>query len=262
VGINVPPQKRARGHTSGILNPKRSTARTRHNLVVRTPGKTINSKPEEAGRGAERLAAPNAYGMYHQSSLGPSFQHGWAVESAHGKPTWVEGSGGEEAAHRMESTVQHQQEEATEVFKIPRIFKPMYRLLLQASEAELACGAVQTIKCRFCPDTTLKDFEEFKRHCKTTERHPLEIHFCDRCGDFFVRGDSLKRHRIKPPAECRKVTPMKAAEKRRVTEEAHEGFIRQLERSLTTGENIGRPFCQIIKDRYPESSKKRTGNRR
>jgi hypothetical protein len=70
------------------------------------------------------------------------------------------------------------------------------RLLLQASEAELACGAVQTIKCRFFPDTKL--FEEFKRRCKTTETHPPEIHFCGRCGGFFVRGDSLKRHRRKP----------------------------------------------------------------
>jgi hypothetical protein len=248
--------------TSGILEAKRSAARTRHNLVARIPETKINGKPKEAGRGAERLATPNAHGIYHQFSLGPSFQQGRMVEPADGKPTWVEGSVDEEAAHRIDSTAQQQQEEATELFEIPRKFKPGYRLLLQASEADFARRAVQTIKCRLCPDTKLKDFEEFKRHCKTTETHPLEIHFCDRCGDFFARRDSLKRHLNQPPAECRKVTPVKAAEKRRVTEEEHENFIRRLEHGLTTGEGIGRSFSRIIKDKYPESSKKRTGGSR
>ena len=219
----------------------------------------ISDKPKEAGRGAERLATPNAHGIYHQSSLGPSSQQGWAVEPAYGQPAWVEGSVGEEAAHRIDSTVRQQQEEATELFKIPRIFKPRYRLLLQASEVDFARGAVQTIKCRLCPDTKLKDFEEFKRHCKNTETHPLEIHFCDSCGDYFARRDSLKRHQDRPPAECRKVTRLKAAEKRRVTEDEHEDFIRRLEHGLMTGEIIGRSFTQIIKEKYPESSKKRTG---
>ncbi|KAN0123257.1 hypothetical protein V8E52_003210 [Russula decolorans] len=261
VGINahdVPPQKRARGGISGILKAKRSAAGTRHNLVARIPKTTINDKPKEAGRGAERLATPSAHGIYHQSSPGPSLQQGWAVEPADGKPNWVEGSVDEDAAHRIDSTVQQQQEEATELFKIPRKFKPGYRLLLQASEADFARGAVQTIKCRLCPDTKLKDFEEFKRHCKTMETHPLALHFCDRCGDYFARSDSLNRHHKRPPPECRKVTPAKAAEKRRVTEDEHEDFIRQLEYTLITGEDIGRSFSQIIKEKYPESSKKRT----
>jgi hypothetical protein len=259
VGINVPPQKRARGGTSGIRKAKWSMARTRHNLVARTPKQRDEHAPKEAGRGAERLAAPNAHGIHPQPSLGPSFQQGWAVEPADGKPTWVEGSVDEEVARRIDSTVQQQQEEATEHFEIPRKFRPRYRLLLQASEADSARRAVQTIKCRLCPNTKLKDFGEFKRHCKTTEAHPLEIRFCDRCGDFFARRDSLKRHLNQLPAGCRKVTPVKAVEKRRVTEEEHENFIRRLEQGLMAGEDIGRSFSQIIKDKYPESSKKRTG---
>jgi len=181
------------------------------------------------------------------------------VEPAHGQPTRVEGSVDEEVAHRIDSTVHQQQEEATELFKIPRKFKPGYKLFLQASKADFARGAVQTIKCRLCPDTKFKDFKDFKRHCKTMEAHPLEIDFCDRCGDFFARSDSLKRHHNQPPTECRKVTPVKAAEKRRVTEKEHKDFIRRLEHSLMTGEDIGRPFSQIIKEKYPESSKKCTG---
>ena len=256
----MPPQKRARGRVSGILKARQSTSRTRHNLLARIPEQQKGNAPKEAGRGAERLATPNAHGIHPQSLLGPGFQQGWVVKPADGEPTWIEGSVDEEAMHHIDSTVPQQQEEATELFDIPRIFKPWYRLLLQASEADFARGAVQVIKCRLCPDTKLKDFEEFKRHCRTTETHPLEIHFCDRCGDYFARCDSLKRHRNQPPAECHMVTVKKAAEKRRVTERTHQDFIRRLEHCLMTGKNIGKPFSQIIKEKYPESSKKRTGN--
>ena len=254
---SVLPQKRARGKTSGILKAKRSAARTRHDPLARIPETKINSGPKEAGRGAERLATPNAHGIHNQSLLGPSFQQGWAVEPAHGKPTWVEGSVDEEPARCIDSTVQQQQ---GELFKIPRIFKPEYWLLLQTSKADLARGAVQAIKCRLCPDTKLNDFEEFKRHCNTTETHPLKMHFCNLCGDYFARSDALKRHRERPPPECRKVSqdlgPARAAEKRRVTEKAHQDFIQRLEHCSKTGKDIGKPFSQIMKEKYPESSKK------
>jgi len=258
----MPPQKRARGGgtTEGIPNAAQAAARTSNKPAARIPRQDINCKPKEAGRGAERLATQSSQGIYHQHLPGPSFQQGWVVSAVDGKPTWVEGSVDEEEAHRIDSTVQRQQEEAARLFEIPRKIKPGYRLLLQASEVDFARRAVQIIKCRLCPDTKLKDFEEFKRHCKTTEAHPLQIHFCERCGDFFARHDSLKRHRSQPPAECHKVTPAKAAEKRRVTEETHQDFIRRLENGLMTGSaDIGRPFSQIIKEKYPKSSKKRTG---
>jgi hypothetical protein len=247
----------------GILKAAQSAARTRHKPAARICKRRFSGAPKEAGRGAERLATPSSQGIYHRSLLRPSFQQGWAVDAADGKPTWVEGSASvdEEAVHRdhIDSTVQQQHEDVTKLFDIPRKFKPRYRLLLQAPEADFALGAVQAIKCCLCPDTKLEDFEEFKLHCRTTETRPLEIHFCDHCGDFFVRRDSLKRHRNLPPAECRKVTPVKAAEKRRVTEEAHEDVIRRLEHGLMRGKDIGRPFSKIIKERYPESSEKRTG---
>jgi len=226
--------------------------------VARIPKQNSNGQPKEAGRGAERLATPSLQGIYHQSLPKPSFQEGWAVDAADGKPTWTEGSVDEGAVHHIDSTVQPQHEEATDLFVIPRKFKRAYKLFLQASEADLARGAVQAIKCRLCPDTKLKDFEEFKRHCRSTEKHPLKIRFCDCCGDFFARQDSLKRHCKLPPVQCLKVTPVKAAEKRRVTKEEHKAFIWRLKHGLMTGDDIGRPFCQIIKKKYPESSKKRT----
>jgi hypothetical protein len=61
-----------------------------------------------------------------------------------------------------------------------------------------------------------------------------------------------------------------AAQKHMATEEAHEGFIRKLEHSLKTGQGISLPVRKpgpfslesVIKDRHPESSKKRTGKSR
>jgi hypothetical protein len=261
---DIPPPKRARGggKAKGIPKAARSAARTRSKPAARIPKHKIDNKPKEAGRGAERLATPSSQGIYHQSLPGPSFQQGWAVEAADGKLTWVEGSVDEEAVHHTDSTVQQEHEEETEQFVIPRIFRPAYRLFLQATEAEFARGAVQAIKCRVCPETKLKNFEEFKRHCRTTETHPLELHFCGHCGDYFARPDSLKRHWNKPPPECPTNTPAEAEEKRRVTEDEHRVFVQRLEDCLTTGEDIGRPFSHIIKERYPKSSKKRASGSR
>jgi hypothetical protein len=258
----MPPPKRARGGETaeGVLKAERSVARTRRKPAARIPKALTNYKPKEAGRGAERLATPNSQGIYHQFLPGPSFQQGWAVDAADGKPTWVEGSVDEEAVHHIDSTEQNT--EATGLFVIPRKFKPEHRSFLEASEADFARGAVQVVKCRFCPDTKLKGFEEFKRHCKTSEAHPEEIHLCGRCGDVFARPDALKRHRGSPPSECRDATPATlagAAEKRTVTEKIHEDFTRRLEHALRTGNVKGmKGFAQLVKERFPKSSKKCT----
>ena len=259
----MPLQKRARsGATEGILKAARSAARTRHKPVARTPMASISDTPKDAGHGAERLATLNTQGICHQPLLGPSIQQGWAVQDPDGKLIWVEGRVEEEAMHHIRSTVQQQQgkeeeEEKVEHFRIPRIFKPEHREFLVATEVDLARGVVQHIKCQLCPDTTFKTWEDFKRHCNTTETHPLKINFCDWCGDFFARRDALVRHHQHPPPECIGVTSEAAAIKRRETEKAHSEFVGRLMGCLKTGENIGKPFSQIIKEKYPGSSKKR-----
>jgi hypothetical protein len=98
---DMPPQKRARVGTKA----KVSAARTRHKPAARIP-RNLNDKPKEAGRGAERLATPNAQGIYRQSLLGPSLQQGWAAEAADGQLIWVEGS----MEERVDSTVQQQRQ--------------------------------------------------------------------------------------------------------------------------------------------------------
>jgi hypothetical protein len=117
----MPPPKRARGGGAEreILKAARSAARTSRKPAARIPYAKITGKPKEAGRGAEMLATSSSQGFYHQSLPGPSFQQGWAVDAADGKPIWVEGSVGEEAVHNIDSTVQQQNEKATELLAIP-----------------------------------------------------------------------------------------------------------------------------------------------
>jgi hypothetical protein len=93
--------------------------------------------------------------------------------------------------------------------------------------------------------------------------HPLKISFCDNCGDYFARTDSLERHRKKPPLACRSATSEEAKEKLRETQKIHDEFMERLKGFLRTGEDIGMPFSRIIKEKYPDSSsKKRTGGSR
>jgi hypothetical protein len=196
-------------------------------------------EPREAGGGAEKDATPNAQGIHPLPLLGPSFEQGWAVEAADGQLTWVEGSVEEEAVYHINSTVQGQQQEETKDEKVGRFAR---------SSAQL------------CPDIKLKTWEDFKLQAPL--RHhggaSLKISFCDDCGDFFARG-SLERRCRNPPTECFNVTPEKADAKRRETEKVHDKFRTRLEGFLRTGEDIGRPFSQIIKEKYPYSSKMCTG---
>ena len=261
----VPPRKRARGsgRTKGIPKGAQSGASTSHEPVARIPRTKINDKPK-AGRGAERLATPSAQGVYHQTLPGPSFQRDSVVDAAHGKPAWVEGSDDEEAAHHSDDTQNQKEENTKKLFYIPHRFEPRHMMFLQASESDAARGAVEAIKCRVCLDMEFKDFNRFKRHCDFTEVHPLVIHFCNLCGDFFARSDALVRHGTNRPSECPKVTPNTAVQKHRETVEAHEDFVWGLQHCLNTGQDTRtlKPFNQIIKDKFPGSSKKRTRRRR
>ncbi|KAI0299868.1 hypothetical protein BC826DRAFT_993803 [Russula brevipes] len=88
------------------------------------------------------------------------------------------------------------------------------------------------------------------------EAHPRQIEFCESCGDFFARLDSLIRHRKSRPLRCLRVDSDTADEKRRKTVVAYEDFKAHLELCLETGEDIGMPFGQIIKEKIPDSSKR------
>ena len=150
---------------------------------------------------------------------------------------------------------QQQQQAGDKRFKIPSDLKKWQRTLLAASEVDWTLGTVEEIKCRLCPDAGFRTWLEFTRHCNMSEMHPRRISFCDRCGDFFARSDTLERHRKRPPSECLRVTRGMAEAKRRETERAYERFTDGLEQCLSSGKEV-KPFSHIIKDMYPESSKR------
>ena len=245
-GYPMPPPKRTRGGNAyGI-----PTA-TRHEPVAGIPITMIYSEPKEAGRGAERLATWNPQGIHHQPLLGPSFQQGWVVEPAEEQPPSVEGSVEVEVARHTDVGAQQQQGKT-----LPKKLSPEHRGLLAGTEKDWRDGRVAEIKCRLCPDTHLQEWDDFKRHCNSSEKHPRKIIFCDKCGDYFARPDSLKRHIKSPPEECRSIKSRRAEEKREATQRAHEQFIVRLNRFVETGEAIGEPFCDIVKRMFPDSAKK------
>ena len=260
----VPPQKRGRGEpANGILEATQSAASARHKPVARTPNKSINDELKEAGRGAERLAAPNAQGVHHRPLQRPSFQQGRVGQTVDEELFWVEGSVEEEPVQQQQQQEQGQQAEAVKYLEFSKKFKIGCEALLAATQADRERGSVREIKCRRCPDKMFKSWDDYTRHCDTSEKHPLTIDFCDFCGDFFARTDSLKRHREHPPVECLSVTRSKADEKRRETQRIHDEFVARLREFLRTGEEYPEmPFSRVIKEKYPESSKKNKFNGR
>ncbi|KAI0258754.1 hypothetical protein BC834DRAFT_691636 [Gloeopeniophorella convolvens] len=78
------------------------------------------------------------------------------------------------------------------------------------------------LKCRVCPedeDSTLRDWVNFKRHCKTSSSHPSQLYFCKRCWRPFCRMESCVRHvrnqALKGPAtSCQEKVAKSASHKR------------------------------------------------
>ena len=182
------PQKRVRGdNPNGILEAAWPAPRACHKSVTRVPKQNTNRKPKEAGRGTESLTIPHSQGVHHQSLLGLSLQHGWAVEAVSRQLTWVEGSV-EEIAQCVDRTVRQQEQEEVqqECFNIPKDLKMGYQVLLMATQADRAHGSISEIRCRLCPNTKFNKWGEFRRHCDNNEAHPLTIYFCEYCGDYFT----------------------------------------------------------------------------
>jgi len=253
---------------NGVLEAVRHTRTARRKQVTRTPVTEINDKFEVAGRGAEMLAAQNAQELYHRFPLGPSAQESTEVTAWENQP-WVEGREQIAMWQHENSVVQPQEvsSSGTEVgqededaegalFSIPKRLSQRHSGLLNATAEDWARAFVRVLKCKLCPDAGFCNWEGFKRHCDQSEAHPFRLSFCELCGDFFARIDSLKRHRESPPPECLCVPPEVALAKRRATEIAHRNFLERLERCLETGEDIGDPFSKIIMDMFPDSSKR------
>ncbi|KAI9448656.1 hypothetical protein F5148DRAFT_1292168 [Russula earlei] len=253
--------------TLRVLDAGRSTNRTRYKPATRTLS-GLNHKSEVVGRGAERLATPNAQGIYHPFLQGPNDQQESTSTIAQEELPWVEGGEQGAAWHHTSDMVRQQEadrandedgEAAEEYrFRISKRLNERHRSMLEATAADWARGAVRALKCRLCPDADFSNWEDYKRHSDTAEAHPRSISFCDSCGDYFARGDSLVRHRKNPPPECLNVSPDVAENKRTATRKAHEDFSEDLDGFLNSdGEVRGlRFFSERMKEIYPKSSKR------
>jgi hypothetical protein len=255
--------KRKKG-ASGVLEAVGSTSRARQKSATRILAQK-RDKSEAAGRGAGRLAATNAHEVYHEFLPGPSVQQELVVTTVQGELPWIEGSA-EEATWNQASSVVPQQGVGTNDgeredveardFQIPRRLTQRQRGLLEATPDDFARGTVRELKCRLCPDTGLRNWEDYRRHCDSKEAHPLKLNFCSYCGDFFARSDALARHRRNRPPECQGFTEEGVRAKQRATMRVHEEFEELLKRYIETNEEIGDPFAQRIKAMFPDSSKK------
>ena len=259
-GYEVLPQKWPNGgDLDGVPMVAVSGNDTLHESVART--QRNKWAPKAMGRETETLAALNTHGMRHPSLLGPSIQQGWLMAYAQNETPWDEGRVEKKGSKDIDGVPVMQQWAKNISIPIPKNLDEEFRTLLAATEADWKSETIQRIMCRLCREARFKTWDRFKRHCNTTEAHPLKIAFCNRCGDFFSRSDSLRRHRDKPPFQCRNAMPEKAEEKRRVTEKAHKEFKERLKHCGKTGEEVGGSFAHIIKMIYPDSSKKRTGSK-
>ena len=142
------------------------------------------------------------------------------------------------------------------LFYIPKRLNKDYKPFLKATSEDLARGTLHELKCKLCPASDFTTWDGFTRHCKTAEAHPLEVFVCGYCGDFFARYDSFQRHSENQPPECLRVSPCEAEDKRTETKRIHEEFRKNLKVHLETNEGNWKPFAQIIKEKYPKSSKR------
>ncbi|KAH9958722.1 hypothetical protein BC827DRAFT_547752 [Russula dissimulans] len=245
---------------SGTAGPTNRTP------AVRT--QTAKNRKSKALRcGAGRLAALSAQEVSGRSPQGPSVQQVSAGTIAQEKLPRIEGSVEGEMLYAIDSTVPRKEtgcyieeskpEEApSTLFYIPRQPDLRHKALLEATSDDWARGTIRVLKCRLCPHAGFSNWGLFTRHCDTMEAHPASFSFCDHCGDFFARSDSLERHYKSHPAECRDVSPVMAEIKRRETTRVHREFEERLHRCLKSDEEVGRPFAQIIRAMYPNSSKR------
>jgi hypothetical protein len=224
----------------GVSETRGYADNTHHKGVTRTP-QDINRKSKDVNHSAERHVVPSGLGVPNRFLQGPNDLEFMGTISQ-GQLLSVEGS--------------VQGVEDSSVFCIPKRLDKRHRGLLVATSAELARGVIPAIKCQLCPDADFSNWEDFKRHCDYMEAHPLNISFCDSCGDFFARPDSLRRHCRNRPPECLVVSQEEAAVKRRETERVHEEFKSKLEHHLKTDKQIWKPFAQVIKEMFPKSSKR------
>ncbi|KAH8996579.1 hypothetical protein EDB83DRAFT_2475110 [Lactarius deliciosus] len=263
------PQQRVKLTTDGVLEAVGSTKRARSTPAIRTQS-TINGKSKAAGRGAGRLASTTARGVYHRSLVGPSVPQGSVGALVQGQPSWSEEREQEETRHDTSNSLPQQisrqnpeiSEDGEDFRAIPKSLTTWQQLLLQTTQADVERGAVSVIKCRLCPTERFKNWEYFCRHCSDSEEHPADINCCERCGIYFGRQDSMKRHNDSATKACCGTTPEEAAWRKYKVKQLLGTFQARVEYCLRTGEELGPTFATIARVEIPSKSKKAFSTRK
>jgi hypothetical protein len=244
------PQKRGNSTTDGVLEAAWSAKRARRTPATKTQPK-INRKSKAVGCGAGRFASTTARGVYHRSSLGPSVPQG-----SMGAGTTVMDRG---ERRRKRSTMQAAalcQEISEDIHAIPKTLTAWQWLLLQTTQADVERGAVSVMKCRLCPTERFKTWACFSRHCRDREEHPAKVKCCERCGIYFRRQDSMKRHNDSATKVCCVTTPAEVTWRKHKAEQLLADFQAMVEYCLRTGRSL-----VLHSPRSPEQSS-RVGRRR
>ncbi len=254
------PKKRGRPGAIRVPGGAESTKRTRRSPATRTR-QISNDKSKAAGSGAERLASTTAQGLYHRSLPGLSVPQGSVRTLGQGQLSWIEereqvetrpDTGGSAPFQSAENA-----EDGEDLHNIPRNLTERERLMLQTTQADEERGAVRVIKCRLCPKPRFGTWVTFQRHCKSCEKHPSDLRFCPKCGDYFGRPDSGIRHKDKKYQEaCLNTSQDGAREKRQKVERLLEAFEARLKHCLRSGEDIGPRFSDVMTKKLTNTSKK------
>ncbi|KAH9020937.1 hypothetical protein EDB85DRAFT_2001902 [Lactarius pseudohatsudake] len=179
---------------------------------------------------------------------------------------WAQHAGEQEETPSSTQQIDQQDPEIAEDPKgphaIPETLSLWQRLLLQATQADVERGAVSEIKCRLCPAERFKTWPSFYRHCRDSEEHPAEIKCCERCGIYFGRKDSMKRHNNSATKTCCGTTPDEAAWRKYKVKQLLAAFLARAEYCLRTGEELGPTFAAIARAELPSKSKKAFSSRK
>ena len=226
------------------------------------------SKSKEVVCGA-KLTRSTSQEVYYQTSPGHSVP--WELIGT-ASASWVDerelvgmqgGVGSEVPQQIGKHNAESDRAGGEELLRIPARLDERQRLMLQTTQADLERQAVEDIKCKLCPNTRLSGWDDFERHCDTSEKHPLTVFFCGRCGVYFGRKDSLHRHIQTDTKACRDTTEDQAALRRQVTEQLFKDFNVRLDRCLRTGEDVGQCFAEIVSlNRILQGSTKKNFKRR
>ncbi|KAH8985634.1 hypothetical protein EDB86DRAFT_2833049 [Lactarius hatsudake] len=255
--------KRRRPSASWVLEEAEGSAKRTHHTPATSAQERDKPYTYDSTVQSREARTITAQGLYFHPLLGSSAQQEMVRFS---EQEQLEGRGPSKTQHDSCGMVPPHTEGSAEgqegLYAIPSTLTERQRLMLRTTADDVERGAVHVIKCKLCPAVELGSWQCFRRHCNTSEDHPAELTFCNRCGDHFGRRDSEKRHSGKRYQEECRTTPRDQAEwKKKTVKRLFEDFSTKIELCLRTGEELGPRFAAITQQamqqaKVPTTSKK------